>query len=168
MHPKSLHLLNQCRLFLQVLSLSDITDASGSHILSGYHSGARHNNRVSTLKWPRQPKPSRAPWTIWKNFLHHFHVNGKLLTPLGPWTGSTHQSWHTYEQSGANIVFRYDQEASLSQVHHPITTMTARRRLRIPRLWFSSENFREMAELPNDVVPITLIHHKDNPSLFYS
>jgi ribonuclease HI len=117
----------------------------------------RPNDRISTLKWPRQPRPSSAAWVIWKNFLHHFHTNGKLLTPLGSWINTIHQSWCTFELVGANIVFR----------HHP-TPNTQGRHLRSSRMWFSTDIFQETAELPHDVVPTTFIHHKDNPSLFYS
>jgi hypothetical protein len=48
--PSQLQLINRCRLFLQVLTLSDITSADGRTILPNYIKGIQSQDRISTLK----------------------------------------------------------------------------------------------------------------------
>jgi hypothetical protein len=54
---KELQRLNQCRLYLQVTLLSEISSANGKTILENYFQGNKHPNRRSTLTWPRQDRP---------------------------------------------------------------------------------------------------------------
>jgi ribonuclease HI len=167
LHPKSIKLLNQCRLYLQVLSLSDIVDASGSYIIGEYCTGKRPADRVSNLKWPIQSCPLREAWTVWKNFLQHFHTHGKLSLPLGHWTGHTHQTWFTFELSGAHIVFRKNQVTDSWLLYQPLRTQNSHN-LRCSRIWFLTEHYREVDIVPPTVVPTTFIRHRLIPTLFYS
>ena len=56
--PKTLKRLNACCIFLQVITLADITVGSDTHILSCSLQGIRHNDRRSYYTWPHQIRPS--------------------------------------------------------------------------------------------------------------
>jgi hypothetical protein len=53
-NPNELALLNKCRIYLQVLSLADITSADGEKIMTSYKLGLLSQDRKSTLNWPTQ------------------------------------------------------------------------------------------------------------------
>jgi hypothetical protein len=57
--------LNQCRLYLQVTLLSEITLANGHNILPSYIQGNKHANQRSLLTWPRQDRPPLKAWQEW-------------------------------------------------------------------------------------------------------
>ena len=56
--PKSLKRINACRLFLQVLTLTDICHGSGNTISVNILRGTRHEDRRSRYTWPNQSRPS--------------------------------------------------------------------------------------------------------------
>jgi hypothetical protein len=74
---KELQRLNQCRLYLQVTLLSEISSANGKTILENYFQGNKHPNRRSNLTWPRQDRPppsslERLEKTSTTTILHNF------------------------------------------------------------------------------------------------
>ncbi len=62
-----LHRLNTCRLYLQVLTISDITTADGRHILPTIMEGFRDETRISILLWPTSMQPKN--WSAWNLFI---------------------------------------------------------------------------------------------------
>jgi hypothetical protein len=99
--------INRCRLFLQVMSLSEITNDNGTHILQHCLEGAVTDTgqpqlslmSSSTLAWPAQPRPDATSWRAWKRLLYTLVTSSSslaLLTPLGPWLlpYSRHRTWH--------------------------------------------------------------------------
>jgi hypothetical protein len=81
--PKEMELLNQCRLYLQVLTLSDIVAANGLFILQHAKDGVKDNTRESRLRWPNQGKPTANDWTTWRSTLSALESYGRLKSPLG-------------------------------------------------------------------------------------
>ena len=67
--PAVLRNLNSCRLYLQVIFLSDITTASGTEIEEDAKQGKRFLDRESKLKWPTQQRPSQQAWKQWQEAL---------------------------------------------------------------------------------------------------
>jgi len=57
---KTLEILNHCRIYLQVITLSEIATANGLSILPEVKLGCCQETRVSTLQWPNQ---GRHHWT---------------------------------------------------------------------------------------------------------
>ena len=81
--------LNRCRLFLQVLFLSDITNGDGTHIRRDYllYNGSSRRPQNSRWEWPLQ-KPTRSDWTRWVAALRQLSSReGRLGTDdrLGAW-----------------------------------------------------------------------------------
>ena len=86
--------LNQCRLYLQVLTLSNITSVDGTSFLQSVLDGVLSSDRASLLKWPRQTRPPAKAWGLWNRALTHFLDRGKLRRPLGHWLPPHHhQRW---------------------------------------------------------------------------
>ena len=82
--------LNYCRLYLQAVTISDISVTIGDQLDPGKLMGApSYKSSSSTLKWPRQAKPSPLVWKLWRraNLLWSDH-SGNLLQPLGKWLHS--------------------------------------------------------------------------------
>ena len=60
--PKTLKCLNACCIFLQVITLANITDGSGCDILKCSLMGVWHSDQCSLYKWPKQIRPSSEAW----------------------------------------------------------------------------------------------------------
>ena len=101
--------VNRCRLYLQVILLSDIVDAGGIHILSSYLQGRRSTTRKSNLKWPKQGKPSVHDWKLWETSLQRAYSNigsTRLQHSLGAWTAKPHQTWTWFKDIITNYVYK--------------------------------------------------------------
>jgi hypothetical protein len=71
--------LNRCRLYLNILTISDITTAEGRTIDHNIKKGQKLADRESTLLWPTQGKPSPKDWQEWKQHLGWLEHKGKLM-----------------------------------------------------------------------------------------
>jgi hypothetical protein len=90
--------LNQCRLYLQVTLLSEISSANGGKtILENYIQGNKHPNRRSILTWQRQDRPPPLAWVAWKKRLQQLFCttsrDPRLRESLKQWkpTGPQYQ-----------------------------------------------------------------------------
>ena len=85
--------INYCRLFLQLLTVSDACDANGTHIADGISNGALPDLRsLSLLEEPYQERPGPLAWTAWRKFLKNIRdSSGRLYCPLGPWRFPAHR-----------------------------------------------------------------------------
>lgn len=96
---EDLTIFNNCRLFLQVHSLSDITTGNGKRIMGSSLQGIRDNDRKSNLIWPSQQRPSDRYWKIWRRIIRHTFTDNtywSLKRSLGSWTKESHQEHHWY------------------------------------------------------------------------
>ena len=84
---KILAQLNRCRIWLGVITLSDITDASGHALCPYAASGFRHPQRPSVYTWRNQSIMNNKSWRTWKSCVKNtFTHNGKhIKRPLGNW-----------------------------------------------------------------------------------
>ena len=56
---KKLQLLNRCRIYLQILTLSDLMNGFGNGFTSLFKCQSDHQHHNS-FKWPHQPEPSTS------------------------------------------------------------------------------------------------------------
>ncbi len=85
---KKLLLLNGCRLWLQVVTLSDITNGDGMELDHHILQGNNWRQNPKRMRWPWQKKPPLSSWVLWKEAILKAipTTNGKQLTyPLGRW-----------------------------------------------------------------------------------
>ena len=110
--PQDLKCLNACCIFLQVITLADITDGSGTHILPSSLQGTRHNDWHSSYTWPHQIRPSPEAWRVWcKTLCTQFctiSASNRLQRPLGIWqhNGLLHQKWTYLVDLPSNHLFQ--------------------------------------------------------------
>jgi len=94
--------LNTCRMYLQVTTLAEITDHTGTELLPQAFPNPNRldlikldNISMSLLQWLHIAIPLAACWRIWSNTIHTLYMgsqNGTCLQqPLGSWLP-------TYEQ----------------------------------------------------------------------
>jgi hypothetical protein len=115
--------LNRCRVYLQVIFLSDITSADGSIIIPECKQGVRLADRVSVLQWPIQERPSSSAWTLWTQALQHFENRNRLLIPLRQWVGETHQRWRWFvTPTKKHIFYRKDTDTWDAIPPHQLST----------------------------------------------
>jgi hypothetical protein len=106
--PIDLRHTNQCRLYLKVQRLSDLSNGARTELLPHALQQAypRHNVQ-SNLTWPRQGEQSPRAWAAWKPTLRRLFPADRfgsltslaLSVPLGPWTidtSSANTSWPYY------------------------------------------------------------------------
>jgi hypothetical protein len=96
------------RLYLQVLTLSDICNAEGTQLVAGMSQGNRNRDQsYSILEEPLQERPNAVSWGIWRRFLQHMcYDKYRLSQPLGPWYArlSTRRRWPCYYIPGHDII----------------------------------------------------------------
>jgi Reverse transcriptase (RNA-dependent DNA polymerase) len=82
-----LYKLNICRLYLQVITVSDITDGIGTRVTDLAWLGRQGMALNDHHNWPIQPRPPTAFWDKWQQALRSMCGRSRLLRrPLGQWT----------------------------------------------------------------------------------
>jgi hypothetical protein len=107
LHHSTLDSINRCRIYLQVITIADITSADGTYILPEVKLGQHPSGRKSTLQWPYQGRPAASDWITWRNSLLLLENRGKLAQPLGDWTMQPHQIWHTFLDITTSIAYKF-------------------------------------------------------------
>jgi hypothetical protein len=109
-------LINNCRIWLQVTTLAEITNTNGTHIMACALTGAQdsHNKPLlwqishSKLRWPQQTRPDPATWRVWKRFLYLLTLVTTTLLKytLGPWPPywNQHRTWCYLTTHRRNII----------------------------------------------------------------
>jgi hypothetical protein len=159
---KDMEILNRCRLFLQVITLSDITNAEGDRIIKEAKKGRPLGSRPSSLLWPNQGSPSQADWKVWSHYISLLEVNGKLHCPLGPWIGPTHQTWHHQYDPLTGLV--YDLQGPSLKCYLP--TIRQNRILRSGQ-WYDFSRYQVITEAPGDLIPVTVYHRPVATGAFF-
>ena len=89
---KELMAINRCRIHLQVIFISDLTDYTGRHILDEIFQVRQV--RPSVLQWSRQVRPILGDRRIWEKYLKRLcYGENNLITTLGKWIEKPHQLW---------------------------------------------------------------------------
>ena len=90
--PAELRKLNCCRLFLNVITISDITKPCGKVIDESILNGTPSARSSRSTHLPvHQESPSANEWKLWKRtYLLWSDINGNLRTPLGEWIHTIH------------------------------------------------------------------------------
>lgn len=146
--PREIKFLNYCRLYLQVLSLSDMYNAQGNALAVGIYDGYRAQSQSrSTLLEPFQERPNSQVWSLWRRFLHFITVDGCwVYDPLGPWHAgiSTRRQWPNYYSISQDRLYRYD---CLELVSHKRIS---------PRDFSMTRASYDKSTLPDDAVPVDI------------
>ena len=124
--PTALRRINYCRMYLNVLLLSDITTPNGQRIDDAAYLGNRDDlHHFETHDRVNQPKPNDKAWTEWRKCLNLFCNNSyhhTLKTPLGAWTVPPHdyaKEWEFLYSSAEDAIYHSD--AMGYRLHRPQT-----------------------------------------------
>jgi hypothetical protein len=94
--------IHQCRLYLQIETLSDIATSNRKHIHQAWHNSETEKPSTSDTQWPCQKSPHDTSWKVWSKFLDSFCIaGGSLQQPLGRWlmrnTSRTHRAYYHHD-----------------------------------------------------------------------
>ena len=116
-----LKMLNNCRKFLQVMTLADITTGSGDALTEHYLCKKEHKSRNSYI-WPYQPEPTTKMKKFWKKAVKKTFglKQGKLSHRLGRWLHNQNADWEWfYDPTTRNI---YQQVGSRWKLWQKVST----------------------------------------------
>ena len=85
----------RCMQYLQVSTVSDITNGDGSRVSDNALAGNYDSQRPHYYQWPYQQKPPTADWTIWRRILRQCLHDEKLSLNhrIGHWTDQSECNW---------------------------------------------------------------------------
>ena len=118
LHQDELQIFNNCRLFLQVHSLSGIATGDGRRITGNSLQGHRDQDRQSTLVWPTQQRPADRYWKIWRKLLRHTYTDNtywSIKRPLGSWIKLSHHEHRWYCDEDITTIYYKHSEQSFRQ-----------------------------------------------------
>ena len=85
--PDELKQANLCRLWLQALTLSDLTNGLSSSLDPQIVDGKQRCVLHSNYGWPKVPRPPSSFWVTWRDLVTRTYCSRGLLLrqPLGTW-----------------------------------------------------------------------------------
>ena len=97
-HGAALKRLNLCRLYLQAVSVGELSTGCGRFIAKSVWQGNFDTTRRSRYAWPRQGKPAASEWIFWREALAKTFCgrNMVLRQPLGRWLSDGSDSWEWF------------------------------------------------------------------------
>ena len=108
--PAEIRRLNYCRLYLNVVTVSDLATPDGLHIDLCFRDGTSSpKSSQSTILGIHQANPTAKEWRMWRRAnLLWSDIHGTLRQPLGQWLkpASTHRRHHFAYQHGPLIWIR--------------------------------------------------------------
>ena len=127
MSHSDIALVNQCRLYLQVLTLADIANGEGTRIEQTLYDGILSPHRKSKHKWPRQVRPPRRAWKIWQQAIDTIWTNHGVITPaLRNWTSAPQQHWRWHFDRISNTLYECTNDTVTE--YEPLDHLTRRDR----------------------------------------
>jgi hypothetical protein len=108
-----LNKLNECRMFLEITNLLELTTVDGKHIKEISWKGIKDKNRCNQFQWPRSPSTLPAQyWQLWRRaltdcFLRQMKVEDReLRMPLGDWDKDAPSTWRWFYSSEEEMLFK--------------------------------------------------------------
>ena len=97
-----------CREYLRVTTLVDITTVDGTEIMLHTWQVRIYKRRVFLYLWPIQPPRKHLNWDLWRHTLKpliHNTTNRSLKFPLGRWEKEALHDWKWFYSSTVNQVY---------------------------------------------------------------
>ena len=99
--------LNWCRLYLQVVTVSDLLTANGRAIRRSIWRGLRDDHGQDLYAWPRTVRPTPRHWETWRRVLSSIFLRPSSLLlqePLGPWHDDSSR-WRWVYSPSTHLLF---------------------------------------------------------------
>ena len=150
--------VNYCRMYLNVVTVSDIANAAGTHIDPGMYSG-NLNSMSSSSKWHpvNQARPDDKSWKQWRRLLHLLcqrrHTK-TLREPLGAWLvepNALRRHWPFWHQPITDTLYHWtpDGTSSHQRLIHD----------------FDKDVLLAMVDIPAGSIPVDITEHSHTWSL---
>jgi hypothetical protein len=105
--------LNECRMYLEVTTLAEITSADGKNIKEMSWTGKKDRNKCNQYQWPRSPPslPARH-WQIWRKALRSCFLppmktdKRELQMPLGDWEKDVTSTWQWFYSTEDDSLYK--------------------------------------------------------------
>ena len=99
--------LNQCRMYLQVLRLSEITNGYGNSFTIAYRV-QKDGTRKSPYRWPRTPRPGSTAIKLWRAALRKTFglKTGILEYTVGNWLANPPDHWVWFYNESTRLVYQ--------------------------------------------------------------
>ena len=83
--------LNWCRMYLEIVTVSDLVSADGSTIQLAPWLGRRFKHKRDLIQWPRSERPGEKHWKLWREtltqtLLQDTSGSRRLRSSLGDWS----------------------------------------------------------------------------------
>jgi len=111
--------LNACQMYLNITTLSEITDHTSEELLPQILTNPENpipkglsNISTSRLQWPNIHLPSQACWSLWSNTINTIYTSSNcgvcLQQPLGEWTPQYNMAcfWHWCLHDQVHLVYQ--------------------------------------------------------------
>ena len=105
---KTLISCNRCRVFMEVITLSDIATGDGRRLQPDCIGVSRNVPRCNKWEWPTE-KPTRTDKSRWKEALRYFTTGNYTLRAayrLGPWIREPHKPVNWRYDPPTNLLYR--------------------------------------------------------------
>ena len=109
--PASIRKINYCRMYLNVLLLSDIVMPCGTRIDPADYDGTKALYSINNHNQVHQPSPGKKAWQLWKRFLNTICYRSQRLVlkqPLRDWrlpTSKLVHSWPFFMDPHTNTLY---------------------------------------------------------------
>ena len=151
--------INRCRIFLQAVTMADITDSSGNSVTAEAYEGKIDPTTISGIMWPNQQRPPPRAWELWKEAITNVWCrtrSRRLREPLGEWSKASYQDFKwAYDQIGY-VLYYTDQYGSYK--YAPSQTRTRRQRM--------FRRVRCVNEIPDECEYATVTYYREGEVLF--
>ena len=103
---------NFCRLYLQVMSVGEISTGDGRKISSNSWEGKRVEDFDNDIEWPERMNPTSVDWAAWRRVLTASLCSGedlRLTIPLGVWLHTTKKrfkSWKWFWDYRSKVLYK--------------------------------------------------------------
>ena len=118
---KTLLVMNECRMYLRVITLADITNGRGDLIAQNYLDGRRDESRRSTLQWPDCNRPNFNAWLLWSSTLRKVFCTSdtgkRLKYPLGNWLYTKYNEWDWYYDVKNELLYNVQERHIIKYTH---------------------------------------------------
>ena len=164
-NKKQLEMINNCRLYLNVTTISDLSDIQGMSLEASARNG-RYDLLPSRPRWLNiiQRKPGRKSWRLWNQLLRTFaNRSGELYCPLGKWTMTGDQLdriWGTYYDYADDCIYTH-LEGKLWKRYSSTTTTLYTFQQSVP--WIPKETSYPVFARQRNLLELVLGHVQSPP-----
>ena len=154
--PWQIRAINRCRMYLQVIFLSDITLSDGKTVHPAVLLGKCMEDRVHRWDWPLQPRPPASDWRLFRKCMKLIWTKnndyGKIEPVLGEWVLPPAQFWKYAYSARKDMIYEV-QENRVVKIYEAWNYRVRARRSRLKTYKVCDGGLTE--SLPEDAVVVS-------------